>query len=394
MTRRKLCVVTGSRAEYGLLYWLLREIAADADVTLQLVATGMHLTQEFGLTYRKIEQDGFVIDAKVEMLLSGDSPNAVSKSIGLGVIGFADAFESLKPDCVIVLGDRFEIFAAAQAAMVARIPIAHISGGEITEGGIDDAIRHSLSKMAYFHFVSAEVYRQRVIQLGEDPQRVMNCGDPGLENIVRLKRLTCGELSQTLGVDLREPFFLVTYHPETLTGADHAAAVNELLAALDQFPEHRLVITKANADEGGRLINQMIDEYARTHGERVYASASLGQLNYLSAMSHCDAVIGNSSSGIVEAPVLLKATVNIGARQAGRLMATSIICCGHGHTEIARAIRETTSTEFRNALPRTASLYGHGKTSTFIKDYLKAVNLGSVVKHFYDLLAHPEHHQP
>ena len=383
-TRRKLCVVTGSRAEYGLLYWLLREIQDDPALQLQLLVTGMHLSPEFGLTYQKIEQDGFVIDAKVETLLSGDSATAVSKSMGLGLIGFADAFQRLTTDIVVVLGDRFEILAAAQAAMVARIPVAHISGGEVTEGGIDDAIRHSLTKMSHFHFVSAEPYRRRVIQMGEDPARVMNCGDPGLENIHRLKLLDREELTKALGFDLTGPFVLVTYHPETLTGVSHADAVTSIFAALDRFLQYRVVITKANADVGGRLVNQLIDDFVRLRSGRVYASSSLGQVNYLSAMRHCEAVIGNSSSGIVEAPALHRATVNIGSRQTGRLMAESIVSCGHGCEEIVQAIQRATSKNFQDRLPRTTSLYGLGRTSIFIRDYLKTAALDSVIKHFRD----------
>jgi UDP-hydrolysing UDP-N-acetyl-D-glucosamine 2-epimerase len=385
MIRRKICVVTGSRAEYGLLYWLLREITEDAALDLQLAVTGMHLSQEFGLTYRHIEGDGFAIDAKVDMQLSGDSAAAISKSMATGLAGFADAFEALQPDVVVVLGDRFEIFAAAQAAMMARIPIAHISGGEITEGGIDDAIRHSLSKMAYFHFVSAEPYRRRVIQLGEDPTRVMNCGDPGLENLRRLTLLSRDELSARLGIELSRPYFLVTYHPETLTGVSHGDVMDSLFSALDLFPGHGVIITKANADEGGRLINERIDRYAASHPARVYASTSLGQVVYSSAMRHCAAVVGNSSSGIVEAPASLKPTVNIGTRQAGRLMADSVICCGHATDEIASALARAVSPEFQSIAARTTSIYGHSETSVFIKDFLKNADLRGVVKRFHDL---------
>ena len=384
MTKRKICVVTGSRAEYGLLRWLMTEIRQDATLELQLLATGMHLSPEFGLTYQKIEQDGFVIDAKVEMMLSGDSATAITKSMGVGLIGYADAFHRLKPDVVVVFGDRYEIFAAAQAAMMARIPIAHISGGEITEGGIDDAIRHSLTKMAYFHFVSAEPYRQRVIQMGEDPARVWNCGDPGVENMHRLEPLSRAALSSALAFDLSGPFFLVTYHPETLTGVSNADAMSELFAALDRYPSHRVVITKSNADEGGRMMNQMIDRYAAGQPDRVLVSVSLGQLNYSSAMRHCDAVIGNSSSGLVEAPALRKPTVNIGDRQTGRLMASSVLCCRHGRAAIAAAIDQALSPAFQRRLPQTESLYGHGRTSMFIKDQLKRAELTGVVKKFHD----------
>jgi UDP-hydrolysing UDP-N-acetyl-D-glucosamine 2-epimerase len=382
---RKLCVVTGSRAEYGLLFWLIREIADDPGLELQLVVTGMHLAPEFGYTVRLIEQDGFLIAGKVDLLVSGDSPTVISKSIGLGVIGFADHFERLKPDVLVVLGDRFEVFAAAQAAMVARIPIAHISGGEITEGGIDDVIRHGLSKMAYFHFVSAEPYRRRVIQLGEHPSRVMNFGDPGVESVVRAEPMGREELSEALGFELGGPFFLVTYHPETLGDASPDAAVGELLTALDRFPDHRVVVTKANADAGGRSINAAIDRWAERQQERVFVSASLGQRNYSSAMRHCAAVVGNSSSGIVEAPVMSVATVNVGTRQAGRLMAESIVTCGPARSEIEAAIRQVLAPAFQERLPNIKPVYGQGDTARLIKDFLKSEVVIDLTKTFYDL---------
>jgi UDP-N-acetylglucosamine 2-epimerase (non-hydrolysing)/GDP/UDP-N,N'-diacetylbacillosamine 2-epimerase (hydrolysing) len=385
-SERRICVVTGSRAEYGLLYWLLREIQDDPALDLQLAVTGTHLSPEFGLTYRLIEEDGFVIDAKVDMLLAGDSPAAIAKSMGLAIIGFADAFERLRPDVVVVLGDRYEIMAAAEAAMVARIPIAHISGGEITEGAIDDSIRHCLTKMAAVHFVSAEPYRQRVIQLGEDPERVINCGDPGVERVMRTKTLERAALASAIGFDVTGPFFLVTYHPETVEAAESSAdVVRNLFQALDQFPDHRVVVTKANADEGGRLINALIDAYAAANPERVHASASLGQLNYTSAMRHCEAVVGNSSSGIVEAPAMGKPTVNIGTRQQGRLMAASVISTGHDVAEILAALRHATSAVFRASLDHNKPLYGSGNTAQIMKDTLKTIPLGTAMKRFHDL---------
>lgn len=385
MSGRKLCVLTGGRAEYGLLYWLLKEIEQDADLELQIVATGMHLSQEFGLTYRKIEEDGFRISRKIEILMSSDTPVGTAKSMGLGMIGFADAFDVLKPDIVIVLGDRFEIFAAAQAAMVARIPIAHISGGEITEGGIDDAIRHGISKMASFHFVSSEAYRRRVIQLGEHPARVMNCGDPGIENISRMRLMPKDDLLRGLGMNPETSYFLLTYHPETLTGTTQTYSMEELFAALERFKSHSILITKSNADEGGRAINACIDDIHSRQPERVHVFTSLGQLRYLSAMKHCAAVVGNSSSGIVEAPVLRRPTVNIGLRQSGRLMADSIISCANERTSIERAIERALSAEFSRQVNEVMSLYGSGNTASFIKNYLKSVPLDGVMKKFFDV---------
>lgn len=383
---RKICIVTGSRAEYGLLYWLMKEIQADPALQLQIIATGMHLSPEFGLTYQAIEADGFAIDAKVEMLLSSDTAVGIAKSMGLGLIGFADALARLKPDILVVLGDRFEILAASQAALVANIPIAHISGGEITEGAIDDSIRHAISKLSNFHFVAAESYRKRVIQMGESPEQVVNCGDPGLDNFERLKLLSKKELEESLGFQLSTPTFLVTYHPATLGHVAPEKGMEELIKALDRFPQAKVILTKPNADTGGRVLSRMVDAYAAANPERVFAATSLGQLRYLSAMRHCDAVVGNSSSGIVEAPAIKKPTVNIGNRQKGRLMAESIINCREDADEIAQAITLALSDEFRRKLAKTESLYGNCDASAQIKRYLKEVSLGSSsAKHFYDL---------
>jgi UDP-hydrolysing UDP-N-acetyl-D-glucosamine 2-epimerase len=386
MTKRKICVVTGGRAEYGLLYWLMKGIQDDAELELQVIVTGMHLSPEFGLTYRVIEEDGFAIDAKVEMLLSSDTPVGIAKSLGLGVIGFADALERLRPDIIVLLGDRYEILAAVQVALIARRPVAHISGGEKTEGVIDEAIRHAITKMAHLHFVAAESYRMRVIQLGEDPARVFNVGDPGLENINRLKLLECHELETSLDFTLGEITFLVTYHPVTLDEVSPAVAMAALLQALDTFIEAKIIITKPNADSGGRILVGMIDEYARTRPERVFASTSLGQLRYLSAMKHCSVVIGNSSSGIVEAPALGKASVNIGSRQSGRLKASSVIDCRENVNDIVQAITTALSPSFREGLSTVESLYGSGNTSGEIKECLKKTDLQSIlVKRFHDV---------
>lgn len=386
MAKRKICVVTGTRAEYGLLYWLLKEIESDEELQLQLVVTGSHLSPEFGMTHERIEEDGFPIHEKIEMLLSSDTPVGVTKSLGLATIGFADAFDRLRPDIVVVLGDRYEILAAAQAAMVARIPIAHISGGETTEGVIDEAIRHSVTKMSHFHFVGAEEYRRRVIQLGESPDRVFNFGDIGLDNINRLDLMSRSDLEESLGFELGKTNFLVTYHPVSLSSENPQAAVKALFSALDQFPDAKVIITKPNADPGSRVILEMIDQYAAGQPERVYACTSLGQVRYLSAMKIADVVIGNSSSGIVEAPAMGKPTVNIGRRQSGRLKADSIIDSGETYEEIFDAIRKACSADFQLAAANTTSLYGVGNTSKLIKEFFKSVQLHDVLmKKFYDL---------
>ena len=381
---RKICIVTGTRAEYGLLYWLMKEVEADPELQLQLIVTGMHLSPEFGLTYRTIEEDGFTIDARVEMLLSSDTPVGIAKSIGLGVIGFADALERLKPDIIVVLGDRYEILAAVQAALVARIPVAHIHGGETTEGAIDESIRHAITKMSHLHFVAAEPYRKRVIQLGEHPDTVFNVGALGIENITRLQLLDKTALEQSINFELGTSCFLVTYHPATLGSITPQAAMQALLDALDMFPEARIIFTKPNSDADGRILGRMIDEYAQQHQERVAVFTSMGQVRYLSALKLAAAVIGNSSSGIIEAPACNIPAVNIGDRQSGRLKAASIIDCLETTQSIASAINKALSPPFRDEIKYGASPYGYGETAAGIRDCLKNATL-SCTKPFYDL---------
>lgn len=381
---RKICIVTGTRAEYGLLYWLIKEIAADDDLQLQIIATGMHLSPEFGLTYQQIEADGFTIEAKVEMLLSSDTPAGITKSIGLGVIGFADALERLKPDILIMLGDRFEILAAAQAATIAQIPIAHLHGGETTEGAFDEQIRHAITKFAQWHFVAAEPYRKRVIQLGESPNRVYNVGSPGLDHLQYMDCLDRPTLEQSLGIELRSPLFLVTYHPVTLDQQSPSIAMQELLAALDTFPEATVILTYPNADTGGRILIEQIDQWVNHNQDRAKAFVSLGQQRYLSLMGEADVIIGNSSSGLTEAPALKKAAVNVGDRQKGRLKAKSVIDTPERNQDIVAGIHQALSDEFQSMLPSVQSLYGTGNVSQQIKKKLKAFPL-QTQKAFFDI---------
>jgi len=386
MARRRICVVTGSRAEYGLLYWLLETLRSDERVETQIVTTGMHLSPEFGLTERQIAAEGFQVAARVEMLLSSDTAVGVTKSLGLGVIGFADALERLKPEIVVVLGDRFEILAAAQAAMLARIPIAHIHGGESTEGAVDDAIRHAITKMAQLHFVAAEPYRRRVIQLGESPQRVYDVGAPGLDYIKRAKLLARGELELALGLPPGGAYFLVTYHSATLGERDPTQCMQQLLAALDGFTSHRIVFTAPNADPGGRAMGAMVADYVERHADRTRLFDSLGQLRYLSALAYADAVIGNSSSGLIEAPALKVPTVNIGPRQAGRLRAESVVDCGEDAAAITSAVRRVLEAGFRGRLKHAASPYGQGDAASKMAHILATVPLEDLqAKRFHDL---------
>lgn len=336
----KLCVVTGSRAEYGLLKPVMNEIRRDQDFKLQILVTGIHLDTRYGLDYREMETDGFVIDEKVMMNLASDTPLGICKSMGLEMISLSEAFERLKPDMVLLLGDRYEIFAAAGTAVILNIPIAHIHGGEITQGAWDDCMRHAISKMSYLHFTSTEEYRQRVIQLGEAPERVFYVGALGAENAKKIKLLEKEELEIALGISLNRPIALVTYHPATLETGTATDQLKPLLKALDLCPDLSPIFTKSNADTGGNTINGMIEDYVRKNPERTRVFTSLGTLRYLSLMNHCQVVIGNSSSGIIEAPTLKVPSVDIGDRQKGRIKAPSVIPCDDSVEGILRAIQQ------------------------------------------------------
>lgn len=375
----RLCVVTGTRAEYGLLYWLMKEIQADPELHLQLIVTGMHLSPEFGLTYKEVEKE-FTIDKKIEMLLSSDTPVGISKSMGLAQIGFAEAYEELKPDALIILGDRYEIFAAASAAMIARIPIVHLHGGETTEGAFDEAIRHSITKMSHLHFTGAEEYRLRVIQLGEQPSRVFNVGGMGIENIQRLPLLSKFDFEESINFRLAEKNLLITFHPVTLENATAEEQFSELLGALDELDDTHLVFTKANSDTSGRIINQMIDTYVAAHSNKAVAFTSLGQLRYLSALQFIDAVVGNSSSGLAEAPSFKIGTINIGDRQKGRLKAGSVIDCEPNQAAIRQAFTTLYSDAFQNALSIVKNPYGEGCPSKKIIEVIKVTDLEGIVK--------------
>ncbi|GER94593.1 UDP-N-acetylglucosamine 2-epimerase (hydrolyzing) [hot springs metagenome] len=381
--RTKICFFTGTRAEYGLLKPLMEKIKEDKDLQLQIIASGMHLSPEFGLTYQEIEKDGFKIDEKVEMLLSSDTDIGVSKSIGLGIIGYTDALQRLKPDIAVVLGDRFEALAFAIASYTLRIPIAHLYGGEATYGLYDEGFRHAITKLSHLHFTSTEEYRKRVIQLGEDPSRVFNAGALGIDNIKKMKLLTKEEVEERLGKKFKSKNLLITFHPVTLEKGTAELHFRELLKVLDELDDTLLIFTKANADTEGRVINKMIDEYANINPDKVVVFTNMGQLLYLSTMQYVDAVVGNSSSGIIEAPSFKIGTIDIGDRQKGRIKAKSVIDCQPDYYSIKEAIKKLYSREFKEILENIKNPYGDGQASEKIIDVLKKVRLNDLKKVFY-----------
>ncbi len=385
---KRIGIMTGTRAEYGLLKSLMQEINKDNDLELYLIVSGMHLSPEFGMTYKEIEEDGFQINAKVEMLLSSDSPAGISKSIGLGVIGFADEFQRADLDMLILLGDRYEALSAAICALVMRIPIAHLHGGELTEGAIDEGIRHSITKMSYLHFTSTEQYRNRVIQLGENPERVFYVGALGVENIKKINLMTKEELERSIHFEIDENTVIVTYHPVTLENNTVEEQFLNLLEVLDRNPKIRMIFTKANADTNGRIVNELIDKYAAQNSERACAFVSLGQKRYLSALKYCRIVIGNSSSGIIEAPSFGKPIINIGDRQKGRICADSVINCGYTQQEIQQAMETALTEEFENKARNCRNPYEKENTAaniiSVIKDYLLNDKI-KLKKGFYDI---------
>jgi UDP-hydrolysing UDP-N-acetyl-D-glucosamine 2-epimerase len=385
MGKRKVCIFTGTRAEYGLLKPLMDKIKSDPDLELQIVASCMHLSPEFGLTYQEIEKDGFNIDEKVEMLLSSDTPSGIVKSMGLGMIGYTDALNRLKPDITVVLGDRFEALAFAIASFVNRIPIAHISGGEITEGTLDDAFRHAITKLSYLHLTSTEEYRKRVIQLGEEPERVFNVGEIGLYDIFD-NLLSKKEVEELIKFKLDGKVIMVTYHPVTLNTGYGINDFNEILLALEKFNDLKIIFTKANADCGGNDINKMIDDFVKRNKNSIVFQ-SMGRKLYLSTLQYVDMVVGNSSSGIVEAPCFKKPTINIGDRQKGRLRAKSVIDVPPNKDKIKEAINFVySSSEFQNELSNVVNPYYKENGIFELIKVIKNVNLERlIVKKFYDL---------
>lgn len=385
---KKICIVTATRAEYGLLKPVIDKVYHLERAELSLVVTGMHLSPEFGLTYKEIEQDGYPIDRYIEMLMSSDTSVGVTKSMGVALIGFADYFLDCRPDIVVILGDRYEMLMVATAAMMAGIPIAHLHGGEKTEGAVDEAVRHAISKMSHLHFTSTEEYRRRVIQLGEQPECVHNVGALGVENVRQINLLSKEELEYQMKIHFTTPTIMITYHPVTLESFTAEEQFAAILAVIDKYKDISVIFTKANADTDGRVINHMIDDYVTKNNNRCRAYASLGQVGYLSTLQYVDVVLGNSSSGLIEVPSFHIPTVNVGSRQRGRVCAKSVIHCGNSEEEIESALKLALSEEFRSKLIDIDNPYEGKETSErIVKIICQCLEQGiEMKKTFYDII--------
>ncbi len=391
--KRKICVYSSTRADYSLLRGLLRAIEVTPKLQLQLLASGMHLSPEFGMTLQEIQADGFQPDETVEILMSGDTPTAVCKSMGLAMMGYGEALKRLKPDMVVVLGDRFETFCMAGAVQVCRIPLAHIHGGETTEGAIDEAFRHAITKLSHLHFASCEAYRRRIIQLGEAPDRVFNVGALGVENLHRTELLDRKGLGESLGFNLKAPYFLLTFHPVTLEESTAHVQFQAILDAVAAYPDIHLIFTKANADTDGRIISRMMEDFVRQHPQRCLALASMGSTKYLSAVKYASAVIGNSSSGIIEAPSLKVPTINIGDRQKGRIQAESILNCLPESQAIRNALAQALSQPFQEKMKTITNPYDRPGTISTIAALLEKTDISGILKKkFHDIIESGRYH--
>tara|TARA_A100001015_G_scaffold321552_1_gene452923 strand:+ start:4488 stop:5651 length:1164 start_codon:yes stop_codon:yes gene_type:complete len=379
MRRKRICIITGSRAEYGLIYWLIKEVKADQDLELQLIVTGMHLSSEYGSTYKEIEKD-FKIRKKIDINLVSDTSVGISRSMGIAQTSFSQAFKELKPDLLVLTGDRYETFSAASSAMISKIPIAHIHGGELTKGSWDDTIRHCISKMAHLHFTATEEYKKRVIQLGEQPSKVFNIGGMGIESIKRLKLLSKIEFEKSIKFKLNTKNIIVTFHPSTLDNQSSKKQFKELLDAIKDLKDTNIIFTKTNSDTGGKEINKMIDFYTSQHHENSIGIISLGHLRYLSALQYVDVVVGNSSSGILEAPSFKIGTINIGNRQEGRIKAKSVVDCKAKKKDILKSLNKIYSKNFQNMLSTVKNPYDNGLSSKKILKQLKKIKLDNILK--------------
>ena len=386
--KRKICFVTGTRAEYGILSRLMQSLKEDDSVELQIIATNMHLSPEFGMTVKEIEDDGLKVDRKVEMLLSSDTAVGTVKSMGLASIGLADAYAELDPDLIVILGDRYEMLAAASAALILGIPVAHLHGGEITEGAYDDSIRHAITKLSYLHFTSTEEYRDNVIQMGESPDRVFWVGALGADNIGSDDMMSLTELEDSLNFTLGEDFLLVTFHPVTKEPGQAEAQTQALLDSLEkELAHYKVLFTLPNSDTDGRIIARMVRDWTHDHSDKAVAVTSLGRRRYYSALKHCKAVIGNSSSGLCEAPSFRKPTLNIGIRQQGRAQGNTVVNCDSTYESILEGIGKALSEEFIDFVSREGNNpYVKPETLASIMTVLKEFPFQKHgVKHFYKL---------
>ncbi len=382
--KQKLCVVTGSRAEYGLLKHFIKEINESDAFELILLVTGSHLSEKFGLTFNEIKSDGFFINRKIDIQVNKDNPDDIANSTALSIRGFSGAYKDFNPVLIILLGDRYELLGAAIAAMYHQIPIAHLHGGELTLGAMDDSIRHSLTKLSHIHFVANEVYRNRVIQLGENPSLVFNVGGLGVDAIKRVNLLSKKQLEEKLQLKFKERNLLVTFHPVTLEKSS-SHQMEELLKALAIRDDYQIIFTMPNADPNSKVLFEMIENFVKNRANSSLFK-SLGQTYYYSCLAQVDAVIGNSSSGLLEAPSFYKATVNIGERQSGRLKASSVIDCDPDFISINNAIDKIYTKTFQDIVSKTINPYGNGEAVNAIVKHLKNLSFGSLIKkRFYDL---------
>lgn len=386
--RKQIGVLTATRAEFGLLKPLIQRLIAEDFCDVKVLVTGAHLSAAFGDTYKEIEEAGIPIAEKIECVAGGDSRRDITNNMAMAMMGFGEYFEETKLDLLIVLGDRYETLAVCIAAMNEEIPIAHIHGGEATEGLIDEAVRHSITKMSHLHFPCTEVYRNRIIQMGERPECVFNVGALAVENVKTIDFTSREDLSKDIGIDLAEDYAVVTFHPVTLEEDSGVEQFDQLLGAIKEFPNMKFIITKANADAGGMCINQKIDDFAEEH-DNVVAVTSLGVKRYLSAVKECAVVIGNSSSGIIEAPCLHVPTVNVGDRQKGRMMPGSVLCCEPNRDAIVEAVKKATSPGFRESVKTMENPFGDGTASEKMVEVMRMAFAQrgeiDVMKSFYDI---------
>lgn len=382
----KVCVVTGSRSEYGLLYWFLKELKIDKKIDFNLIVTGSHLSHKYGYTIEEIKKDNFKVEKEIKIVSSSDTPHAISKSTASGIVGFSQTFKEIKPDLLVLLGDRYEILAAAISANFARVPIAHIHGGESTEGAFDESIRHSITKMSHLHFVSTKIYKRRVIQLGEKPSTVHLVGGFGIDYLKKTKLLKINKVEKFLNIKLLDKNLIVTFHPVTYDVSSSTIQLENLLKALDKLKDTRIIFTGSNADTEGRIINTRIKKYVKKNKNSIFIM-NMGSINYLSTLQFVDGIIGNSSSGLLEAPSFKIGTINIGDRQKGRVMAMSVINCNNEISSISKAIKKLYSKNFKNVLKKVRNPYDQNKFASreTLKIIKEKISSNIIKKKFYDI---------